>query len=370
LGAEVSVALEMGAGMTGMIRSVSIALFAIVAVTRGWAEAPSPSKQQTTVIIDTDFGLPPIDDGFAVGLVLNSPEARVLAITTVAGNQPLDTENTELLAFMERMGRLDVPLYSGAGLPLSLDTRLSSGGYYTEKLKSGSVIPRARPNGRARFSPESAASFIARTVLAEPHQITILAIGPLTNIAMAIRHDSRIASAVKKIVIMGGYFPADSGVVLHTSNVPNAEFNFWVDPIAARIVIESGASIEISPIDVSQSVPLTEEMRSRLASGRGPFSSLVREFMPKPDTNKGDVAGYTYFFDPLAATGVVAPQLSIKSRFYVDVDTNPGINYGSSVRRSVELGRFPSGQEAGLVEVQTKIDTQAFYQLIVERLGQ
>ena len=333
------------------------------------AEAPSPPRQRADVLIDTDFGLPPIDDAFAVGLVLNSPGARVVAITTVAGNQPLDTENTELQVFMERMRRLDVPLYSGAEYPLSLDARLASGEAYAEKLKSGSVIPRARPSGRAHFQSESASSFIARTVLAAPHQITILAIGPLTNVAIALRQDARVASAVKKIVIMGGYFPADSGVVLHTSNVPNAEFNFWVDPIAARIVMESGAAIEISPIDVSQSVPLTEAMRSRLASGRGAFSSLVREFMPKPDSNRGDVAGYTYFFDPLAATGIVAPELSVKSRFYVDVDTNLGINYGASVRRSADLGRFPAGQAAGLVDVQTKIDTEAFYRLIVERLG-
>ena len=166
------------------------------------AEAPSPPRQRADVLIDTDFGLPPIDDAFAVGLVLNSPEARVVAITTVAGNQPLDTENTELQGFMERMGRLDVPLYSGAEYPLSLDARLASGEAYAEKLKSGSVIP------------------------------------------------------------------------------------------------------------------------------------LVREFMPKPDSNRGDVAGYTYFFDPLAATGIVAPELLVKSRFYVDVDTNLGINYGASVRRS------------------------------------
>ena len=355
--------------MREKIRSVLMAtLVTSVACAPGWA-APSPSTPRAEVIIDTDFGLPPIDDGFAVGLMLNSPEVRIVAITTVAGNQPLDTENAELQAFMERMGRLDIPLYSGAELPLSPDARLASGVAYTEKLKSGTIAPRARSDGRTHFQSESAASFIARSVLATPHQITILAIGPLTNVAMALRQDARVAGAVKKIVIMGGYFPADSGVVLHTSNVPNAEFNFWVDPVAARIVMESGAAIEISPIDVSQSVPLTEEMRSRLASGRGPFSSLIREFMPKPDSNKGDVAGYTYFYDPLAATGIVAPELSVKSRFYVDVDTNPGINFGASVRRSAELGRFPSGQDAGLVDVQTKIDTQAFYRLVVERLG-
>lgn len=91
---------------------------------------------------------------------------------------------------------------------------------------------------------------------------------------------------------------------------------------------------------------------------------------PKPDSNKGDVAGYTYFYDPLAATGIVAPELSVKSRFYVDIDMNPGINFGASVRHSAELGRFPSGQDAGLVDVQTKIDTQGFYRLVIERLGQ
>lgn len=332
-----------------------------------WA-ASSTVGPSTDVIIDTDFGLPPIDDAFAVGLVLNSPEARVLAITTVAGNQPLDTENAELGAFMERMGRLEVPLYSGAQLPLSLDARKLTGPY-TDKLKSGLVIPRARPSGRAHFQPESTSSFIARTVVAAPHQITILAIGPLTNVAMALRQDARVAALVKKIVIMGGYFPADSGVILHTSSVPNAEFNFWVDPTAARIVMESGAAIEISSIDMSSTVPFTEEMRGRLASGRGPFSALVREFMPKLDVDHGSVAGYTYFYDPLAATAVVAPNVASKSRFYVDIDVNPGIDYGASVRRAEALGRFPDGQNAGLVDVQTKIDSEAFYRLLIDRLG-
>jgi inosine-uridine nucleoside N-ribohydrolase len=356
--------------MSWSVRSLSLAAI-FLGVTQNYfalAGAPSPAKQSEGVIIDTDFGLPPIDDAFAVGLMLNSPEVTVLAITTVAGNQPLDTENAELGAFMERMGRLDIPLYSGAELPLSLDARKLAGPY-TDKLKSGLVIPRARPTGRAHFQAEPASSLIARSVVASPHQITILAIGPLTNVAIALRQDARVASLVKRIVIMGGYFPADSGVVLHTSSVPNAEFNFWVDPTAAKIVMESGAAIEISPIDVSKSVPFTDEMRSRIASGKGRFSALVREFMPKPDTDRIDVAGYTYFFDPLAASGVVAPDFSTKSKFFVDIDTNPGIDYGASVRRAAELGRFPSGERAGLVDVQTKVDTEAFYRLIVERLG-
>lgn len=348
------------------IYALSMALFLCAAPQNiVWAQS---AKSVSDVIIDTDFGLPPIDDSFAVGLALNSPEVRVLAITTVVGNQPLDTEKAELEVFVERMGRLEIPLYSGAELPISLDTRFVTGPY-SETVKSGLKAPRGRSDGRAHFQTESASSYMARTVVAAPHQITILALGPLTNVAMALRKDARVATLVKKIVIMGGYFPGDSGVVLHTSVVPNAEFNFWVDPIAAKIVMESGAAIEISPIDVSSTVPFTEEIRSRLAGGRGPFSGLVREFMPRLDADKNGVAGYTYFYDSLAALGVVAPALSVKSKFFVDIDANPGIDYGTSVRRSIDLGRFPSGQDAGLVDVQTKIDVDAFYRLMFERLS-
>jgi inosine-uridine nucleoside N-ribohydrolase len=225
------------------------------------------------------------------------------------------------------------------------------------------------PTGGIKFQPEAAADFIVRTVVAAPHQITILAIGPLTNVAMAIRQDPRVATLARKIVIMGGYFPADSGVVLHTAAVPNAEFNFWVDPVAARIVMESGALIELSPIDVSKTVPFTEEMRRRLADGKGPFAGLVREFMPHTDSDQPTAAGYTYFYDPLAAAAIVAPTISAKGHFFVDVDSTPGMNYGASVRRSEELGRFPGGDKAGLIDVETVIDTPAFYQLILDRLG-
>jgi inosine-uridine nucleoside N-ribohydrolase len=350
-------------------RVLIAAIYAFCFLVGAWtAPALAAEAQPTDVIIDTDFGLPPIDDSFAVALVLNSHEARVLGITTVAGNQPLDTENMELRFFMERMGRTDIPLYSGGELPLSLDSRTLSGSF-REKLKIGMLPARAQSDGRARIQEESASSFIARTVVRAPHQVTILAIGPLTNIALAIRQDSRVASLVKKIVVMGGYFPADSGVVLHTAPVPNAEWNFWVDPIAAKIVIESGADIEISPIDVAATVPFTEEMRRRVASGKGPFSLLVKQFMPQLDTDKDNAAGYTYFFDPLAATGIVAPHLATKAKYYVDIDVSPGLDYGASVRRSADRGKFPAGEDAGLVDVQTKIDASAFYQLIVDRLA-
>lgn len=320
------------------------------------------------VIIDTDFGLPPFDDSFAVALVLNSSKARVLGISTVAGNQALDVENVELQVFVERMDRLEIPLYSGAQLPLNIETHPSATSL-RERFQVGRAAFRAQSDGRAKFQSESAASFIARSVVAAPHQITILALGPLTNIAMALRQDPRVATLVKKIVIMGGYFPADSGVDLHTAPIPNAEFNFWIDPDAARIVIDSGAAIEISPIDVSKTVPFTEAMRHQLASGRGPFSAMVKDFMPQTDTDKNGVAGYTYFYDGLAAAGIVAPEVRTTAKYYVDIDSNPGVDYGASVRHSVEKGPIPGGHASGTVDVQTKIDIQAFYKLVTDRLA-
>src|SRR5579871_5831944 len=198
------------------------------------------------VIVDTDFALPPQDDGLALAFALNSPELDVIGITTVAGNYNVARASADALRMLEIAGRPEIKVYGGARRPLAHEPDAYARSHYG-KWWSDDPAP-APPGGFARIAlqPEPAADFIARTVTAAPGQIDILALGPLTNIATAMQRNPAVGKAIKRITIMGGAIaslPDGAG-----NATPNAEFNFWVDPEAARIVLRSGAAITLSPL--------------------------------------------------------------------------------------------------------------------------
>src|SRR5690242_15647099 len=156
------------------------------------------------VIFDTDFSVPPQDDGMALALALKSPELQILGVTTVAGNDTMQRATSDALRELEIAGRTDIPVYRGANRP-----------WMHEKSEWATTVhgkwwsdepPPTPPGGFAKRKPEneSAMEYIIRTVNANPGQITIIAIGPLTNIAMAIRQEPGFAQKVRSLAIMGG----------------------------------------------------------------------------------------------------------------------------------------------------------------------
>jgi inosine-uridine nucleoside N-ribohydrolase len=201
----------------------------------GMQAQTTPARHR--VIVDTDFALPPQDDGLALAFAINSPELEIVGVTTVAGNYNLARANADALRMLEIAGRTDIRVYSGARRPLEHAADAYARAHYG-KWWSDDPAP-APPGGFARLAlqTESAADFIARTVVASPGQIDILALGPLTNVAAAMRKNPGVAKAIKRITIMGGAIASlpDGG----GNATPNAEFNFWVDPEAARIVLRS-----------------------------------------------------------------------------------------------------------------------------------
>src|SRR2546430_9533091 len=212
------------------------------------------------VIIDTDPG---VDDALALLLAMRSPELKIEAITPVAGNVPLELSLPNALRMVEIAGRTDIPVAVGAKAPLL--RRLVTAAYaHGENGLGGAVFPEPKIKPVA----EPAAKFISQIVRKYPGEVTLITIGPLTNIATALNMDSELARMVKSLVMMGGS--------LSGGNItPAAEFNVYVDPEAARIVFQSGIPITMVGLDVTRKTSLTDEHVRILEAGQNPVSQAA-----------------------------------------------------------------------------------------------
>ncbi len=198
-------------------------------------------KSKKQIIIDTDPG---IDDALAILMLLNSKEIEVKAITTVAGNQNIQTVTNNAATIIKQSGK-NIPLFSGSAKPL------------VKKLQVGKVMGKTGLGKVQRIAEkklnQKAVSKILELVSKKPGQISILAIGPLTNIAIAIKSDPSFCKNVKKIVIMGG------AIEIYGNMSRVAEFNFFVDPEAADIVFSSSCKKILIPLDRCYEVPLFKQ---------------------------------------------------------------------------------------------------------------
>jgi inosine-uridine nucleoside N-ribohydrolase len=224
--------------------------------------------------------------------------------------------------------------------------------------------PPTPPGGFAqkKAEPRSAIDFIVDTVIQNPGGITILAVGPLTNIAMAIRGEPGFARAVRQMTIMGG---AIAGLPDGGGNVtPNAEFNFWVDPEAAKVVIRSGIPIELSPLNVSRKTNFTKDWYDKIVAADTPITRLLRERMGPRYTGVDSRRGQ-FMYDQVAVASLIDPTLVKTKELYVDVDAHHGINYGVSVGGT---RLWPGAEGAQKIRVQYDLDWERFINLYVDRL--
>ena len=323
----------------------------------------SLSAADHKVIFDTDFAIPPQDDSLALLLALQSPELEILGITTVAGNRSMEQATADALRVLEIAGREEIPVFKGSNMPLVHEKSEFStqvhGKWWSDEP------PPAPPGGFAKKQAEttSAVDFIVRTVMENPGEITILAIGPLTNVAVAIRQEPGFARQVKQLVIMGGAvasLPDGAGNV-----TPNAEFNFWVDPEAAKVALRSGIPIELSPLNVSRKSDLTKEWFDKMVAVDTPIARLLNETMAASYQRSRNWPRYMY--DQIAVATLIDPTLVTTRELYVDVDATPGINYGVSVGGP---RIWPGAEGAQKMRVQYDLDWERFVRLFVDRLTQ
>ena len=331
---------------------------AILALTASAALAAAADHR---IIFDTDLALPPQDDGYALLLALGSPEIEIAGVTTVAGNVNTADATAQALKLLEGAGREEIPVYRGAARPLV--HRKSD--FSTRRWgKWWSDAPAARPpGGFAAKKPETtdAVDFIVSTVMSDPGEVTIVALGPLTNIAIALSREPRLASAVKNVYIMGGAIaalPDGAG-----NQTPNAEFNFWVDPEAAHIVLRSGMPIVLSPLNVSRKARFPRGSYRDILSAGGEIADWIRTGT-EARLNGSEWQEFL-MYDQLTVGSLIDPSLFQRKELYVDVDVQHGINYGVSVGGEQP---WPGAEEAQRVTVDHNVDVDRFLQLFVDRV--
>ena len=296
-------------------------------------DAKAAGEGRRIIIIDTDPG---VDDALALLLAMRSPELKIEAITPVAGNVPLDLTLPNALRMVEIAGRTDIPVAAGAKGPLV--RRLVTASYvHGENGLDGVVFPEPKTAPVA----ESAAELIAKIVRKYPREVTLLPIGPLTNIAAALIADKELAPLVRGIVMMGGS--------LSGGNItPAAEFNVYVDPEAARVVFQSGIPITMVGLDVTRKTSLTDEHVRILEAGHNAVSDAAAKIAKNAIQHmreKGFLIGPN-MHDSLAVAGFLDPSILKLKDYYVDIETKGELTAGETVGYSPSAGDLRRGPEA------------------------
>ena len=305
------------------------------------------------IIIDTDPGQ---DDAVAILLALGSAELEIVGITAVAGNVPLKLTEKNARKICELAGRPDIKVYAGAIRPLARELVTA------EEVhgKTGLNGPQL-PDPKMKLQHQYAVDFIVETLMKEEAgTITLCALGPLTNVALALIREPKIAPRIKEIVLMGGGFFEGGNVT------PTAEFNIYVDPHAADIVFKSGIPIVMMPLDVTHKA-LTTAKRTQafrtLGTRVGNATADMLEFFERFDEEKYGTDGGP-LHDPCVIAYLLKPELFQGRNCNVTVETASELTMGMTVIDWWGVTKRPKN-----AMVMRDIDHDAFFALLVERLG-
>ena len=299
------------------------------------------------VILDTDPGT---DDALAMLLAFNSPELQVEAITVVAGNMTADAGLENALKITSLAGRCDVPVAKGAIRPLLQE--LNTGKFWNgANGLGGAELPASKCQARTEFAPD----LIIQLVHTYPHEITLIPVGPLTNIAIAVAKDPSIVPLVKEVVLMGGGITGGNVTAV-------AEYNIHSDPEAAAIVFNAGWPITMVGLDVTEITLVTDEDVARLESKPGPettFAAAVARFQIGTYQGTGIFHGGAVH-DALAVGQVIDSTILKTQDMRVDIETDGKFTRGMTVanRKNAIEKNVPEGdhlQSMGLESVQPNV---------------
>lgn len=306
------------------------------------------------IIIDTDPGL---DDAVAILLALAAPdELEVLGVTAVAGNLPLAQTARNARRVCELAGRRDVPVYAGCAGPLSRQLATAEA-IHAETERDGLLLPEPTMPLRAQHGVDF---LIDRLCAAKPGTVTLCALGPLTNIAVALVKAPEVADRVRELVVMGGAWRELGNVT------PTAEFNIHVDPHAASLVIDCGMPVTMIPLDATHQLLTTPPRLASLRALPNRCGPAVADLLAAFERNRSGKFGTRSkaLHDPAVIAYLLRPALYQGRDVNVAVETQSSLTLGMTV---VDWWGV-TGRTAN-VRFMNTVDAKGFYELLTEKLA-
>ena len=304
--------------------------------------------ERVPIILDCDPGH---DDAIALLLALGSPELELLGVTTVHGNQTLEKTTANALRVLDLAGRRDIAVAAGADRPLARELTVAAHVHGESGLDGPSLPPAAREP-----VPSHAVDFMADRIAASPQPVTLVATGPLTNIAPLL--DRTEGANVERIVLMGG-------AIAEGNMTPAAEFNIWADPEAADRVFHSGLDVTMIGLDVTHLAVTTPALQGRLRAG-GAIGAFVADLVDFFAVYHRE----TYGWDGAPIHDAVAVAQVLRPGLVATLDRNVEIELVSDLCRGrTVVDRWNRTDRPVNAHVGIDLDTAGFFNLLVERIG-